>query len=645
MKNTTFYLLLVTCLIVSKVHAQTYSGGSGTQADPYLISTKSDLKYLSEHNSEWSKYFSQVSDIVFNGTDFQTNGAFYNNGSGFRSIGNDAQRFMGSYNGNLHTIDGLYINNLLPSDIGFFGYIGTGSLVNKVQMTNANITGMANVGALVGTNNGGAIDSCYSSGTISGGTSIGGLVGSHNYGTVRVCHSSATVLGDQSVGGLIGYDDDGITSDSYANGSVTGNGYVGGLIGHLFTGTTVKNYSTCEVTGSAHVGGLIGFVGSTAYFYSNYWDVMTSGQSTSAGGGVGKTTQEMQTQATYTSWDFTNIWRMNCASGYPEFQWHPNTYSALVNVTSSCDYYWSLNGQTYSVSGQYQDTTNNSNGCDTITTLNLTIVSSYPIQVENVFVMPSGDNPCDGGAFFTLTGNADFELDMDNGSQLLTSSGNSQINGLCGGIHDLHITDHCGDTLSIPVVIPIDSNYVFNNPYTDSIPTDSLGFTLEDCEIDFGSIDTAYIDSIWSTGNTVNVIWNIVDSNGSNFDTTTYILNNGNGVYWLQLSVYCPFKSVGEYFTVTEAIYFQDGHVGTAGLTDYEKNLFEIYPNPTNNQVHINFSSSEAELTVYDLQGKIVLKDQIQNQGIVSLQNFEKGVYLFDFKNSQGRSVQRVVKQ
>ncbi|WP_300662334.1 T9SS type A sorting domain-containing protein, partial [Fluviicola sp.] len=146
-------------------------------------------------------------------------------------------------------------------------------------------------------------------------------------------------------------------------------------------------------------------------------------------------------------------------------------------------------------------------------------------------------------------------------------------------------------------------------------------------------------------GNTVNVIWNIVDSNGSNFDTTSYVLNNGNGVYWLQLSVFCPNKSVGEYFTVTEAIYFNNGSVSTAGLADYKQNLFEVYPNPTSNQVRINFSGSDAELTVYDLQGKVVLKDQIQNQGTVSLENFERGVYLFAFKNSQGQSVQRVVKQ
>ena len=80
------------------------------------------------------------------------------------------------------------------------------------------------------------------------------------------------------------------------------------------------------------------------------------------------------------------------------------------------------------------------------------------------------------------------------------------------------------------------------------------------------------------------------------------------------------------------------------GLEVWNTMSLSLYPNPTNNDIHINFSGSGADLTVYDVQGKVVLKDQIQNQAIISLQNLERGVYLFDFKNSAGHSVQRVVK-
>jgi uncharacterized delta-60 repeat protein len=317
-----------------------------------------------------------------------------------------------------------------------------------------------------------------------------------------------------------------------------------------------------------------------------------------------------------------------------------------TDVQTVCNSYTWIDGNTYfSSTNTPTFVLQNAAGCDSIVVLNLTIIPSLPLVVENVFVFPSDANSCVGEAAIDISGNADFELDFDNGSQIVTSNGYSLVTNLCPGVHDLHVTDNCGDTLSIPVVIPVDSNFVFNNPFIDSLALDSLGITTTNCDIFYAGIDTAYIDSIWATGNAVNVIWNIVDSNGSNFDTTSYVLNNGNGVYWVQLSVFCPNKSVGEYFTVTEAIYFNNGHVGTAGLPDYVSDLFEIYPNPTNDQVQITFSGTDAELTVYDLQGKVVLKDQIHNNGIVSLQNFERGVYLFDFKNSQGHSLQRVIKQ
>ena len=322
---------------------------------------------------------------------------------------------------------------------------------------------------------------------------------------------------------------------------------------------------------------------------------------------------------------------------------HPSSGSDTQTVCGS--YIWPVNGQTYTISGQYVDTIQNSGGCDSIITLNLTIVPDLPLIIENTFSLPSDANACVGEVAITVSGNADFELDIDNGSQTITSSGYSLVTNLCAGIHDLHVTDNCGDTLSTTIVIPVDSNYVFNNPFIDSLAVDSLGVTMTNCAIYYAGIDTAYIDSIWANGNTVNVIWNIVDSNGSNFDTTSYVLNNGNGVYWLQLSVFCPNKSVGEYFTVTEAIYFNNGSVSTAGLADYKQTLFEVYPNPTNKQVTINFAGSVAELTVYDLQGKVVLKDSIQNHETISFENFERGVYLFNFKNAQGQSIQRVVKQ
>jgi len=50
---------------------------------------------------------------------------------------------------------------------------------------------------------------------------------------------------------------------------------------------------------------------------NSYWDTETTGQPSSAGGGEGKTTEEMMKQTTYSGWDFVNIWEIDEGVSYP----------------------------------------------------------------------------------------------------------------------------------------------------------------------------------------------------------------------------------------------------------------------------------------------------------------------------------------
>ena len=316
----------------------------------------------------------------------------------------------------------------------------------------------------------------------------------------------------------------------------------------------------------------------------------------------------------------------------------------VYDTAISCESYISPSGEILMQSGIYVDTLSTILGCDSIITLYLTILNQ-PIIIENSFSLPSDANACLGELAVDISGNGGFDLSIDNGAQQLTSTGYSLIQNMCPGVHDLHITDYCGDTLLTQFVIPVDSNYVFNNPFIDSIALDSLGTTATNCTIYYNSIDTAYIDSIWATGNTVSVIWNIVDSNGSNFDTTSYVLNNGNGVYWLQLSVFCPTKALGEYFTVTQAINFENGGAYLVGMEDeLDQMLVDVYPNPTSGKITLRFDEPELEITVFDAQGKHLFTSSVKDNDHISLEPFENGLYLVDFKSAHGHVVKRIVK-
>ena len=187
-------------------------------------------------------------------------------GSGWEPTGNSEARFLAIFDGNGHTISNVYIFRIADSHygnaVGLFGYIGSTSLISKVGLLDVDLTGLNNVGGLVGEGSG-TIRDCYTTGRVSGKEHVGGLVG-RNDGTITESHSSANVSGskewpDEHVGGLTGFNS-GTISDSYATGTVSGHYNVGGLVGsNGGRSSAIKgSYATGSVSGQDYVGGLTG---------------------------------------------------------------------------------------------------------------------------------------------------------------------------------------------------------------------------------------------------------------------------------------------------------------------------------------------------------------------------------------------------
>jgi hypothetical protein len=258
--------------------------------------------------------------------------------------------------------------------------------------------------------------------------------------------------------------------------------------------------------------------------------------------------------------------------------------------------------------------------------------------------MPADTADCNGGVAITVQGVPVFTIDIGNGTPL-TTSGYVFIDSLCAGIYGGVIIDGNGDTLGLNFVVPVDSNYIFNNPFIDSLALDSLGSTIADCDIYYNSIDSAYIADIFANADTVTVTWAIIDSSGLSTIETTYVLGNGAGVYDLQLSIFCPQKSTEEFFVVTQAIYYDGNDAHVAGLSDNVLPDVALFPNPTSDLVTLSFTGPEIELAVYDAQGKLIVANQrIQSGAIVSLQSAGSGVYFFELSTANGKTVKRVVK-
>ncbi len=123
-----------------------FSGGDGSKGSPYLISTPEQLAYVVSTDLTDGLYFKLISDIRINDTSKE------NWKDTARNWVWADVRFVGTFDGNGHTIDGLYYKGN-QFKRGLFSYIGD-TVIKNLIFTNASInttySGDGGSGILVG---------------------------------------------------------------------------------------------------------------------------------------------------------------------------------------------------------------------------------------------------------------------------------------------------------------------------------------------------------------------------------------------------------------------------------------------------------------------------------------------------------------
>ena len=208
-------------------------GWYGEQGEgPYHISTAAELaglaKLVNEGNTFYDKTIYLDSDIQLNDTENWESWGTTAPTNEWTAIGTEYNfhPFRGTFDGQGHTISGIYINNN-SSQQGLFGYVNNGGTVKNLSVMDSYIKAEDFVGGIIGWNNGGTVSDCSYSGTVTGTASsvyVGGIAGGNSSsGTVSKCYFLEKE-------GLQGVGDDGETvpsddemkksPDEYASGAV-----------------------------------------------------------------------------------------------------------------------------------------------------------------------------------------------------------------------------------------------------------------------------------------------------------------------------------------------------------------------------------------------------------------------------------------
>lgn len=172
----------------------------------------------------------------------------------------DDKAYSGTFDGNKHTISGLYFDKTRSYQVGLFGYIGAKGKLFNVGVLDSYFQFSAEGGGVCGVNCG-VLQNCSNSSTVigTGQTAIIGGVCGTNSGTVRDCKNTGSVRGHEKIGGVCGRNEfNAIIENCFNEGTFSETvKSVGGVCGE--NGGTIKScYNTASVSGTDYLGGVCG---------------------------------------------------------------------------------------------------------------------------------------------------------------------------------------------------------------------------------------------------------------------------------------------------------------------------------------------------------------------------------------------------
>ncbi len=239
----------------------TFACGDGSEADPFVISCAREFinfrDEVNKGNNFEGKYIKLESDISLKNYCGEGKGDWTPIGS-FQNISSNEKAFNGSFDGDGHTVSGLYIENGGDGS-GLFSEIET-----KCTIKNLNAEGFVQStgktgGIVAHASRNTVIDNCSFSGTISSsGSRVGGISG-EAYNIIN-CKVEANVTGNGNTGGVVGFLKSGGKIDNCSfSGTISSSGSrVGGISGEAYNIINCK--VEADVTGNGNTGGVVGFL-------------------------------------------------------------------------------------------------------------------------------------------------------------------------------------------------------------------------------------------------------------------------------------------------------------------------------------------------------------------------------------------------
>src|SRR5690606_2448229 len=269
------------------------------------------------------------------------------------------------------------------------------------------------------------------------------------------------------------------------------------------------------------------------------------------------------------------------------------------------------------------------------------------------------------GASSTANGNHLMKRNNGDGTftDVTTGSGFETFTGL-GHEYVTHDFDNDGflDILTSSQIIFLGNGDLTFTPLNVGIYSGPIGDLNNDGFLDIQNSDTVYYNN-GNENNWVKLSFQGIESNRNGIGARVEI----HGNWGMQIREvrsgdgFSHMSSLNVHFGIGEATEIEQVVVKwPSGVIDYFNNpdinqtihvtegaslstnpvevqtTFRLYPNPTDNFLHIDSNMTFTQASIYDISGKLVMETQVTNQ-VISVNELPQGTYILLLKNQEGK--------
>ena len=230
-------VVLMMCCMTASAAGTSPLAGDGTKENPYQIATLDNLLWFAEHVNGDVQHASAcamlTADITMNEGVLNSSGNI-NSGSfeAWTPIGGHGVDYSGEFNGNGHTISGLYFKDPNTNNVGLFGKANNDAYIHDLGIKDSYFYGKDHVGGICGDFASGRIENCWN----------GAYVMAHEYdagGISGSCYVNASIANCYNIGIVSTYE-----SKVGAQG-VTQNEKFGGICGSVYNSSATYSIDNC----------------------------------------------------------------------------------------------------------------------------------------------------------------------------------------------------------------------------------------------------------------------------------------------------------------------------------------------------------------------------------------------------------------